>query len=569
MNIKKLDIKRYWSFVVVIVFLLISFIYLFILKDCGIVAPIHDNLDSSVSQMKMLKDNNLFFNNGIVPFLGGIDRNFLESDFHLVSFLYIIFNPYFAYIFYYYIQLIVAIIGFICLKEICFKEKDINIFIMIGFIYGLLPTHVLLKIGFSSIPLIISLLISLFNKLSIKRLLFLLIYPMLSSFPTFGIFICGYILVYFIIDIIIKKKPNINILICLIILSLGYILVDWRLFYQILFGKSDTLRAVNYYKEYYDLLGTIHNFKDALLNSIPHAEDLHKYVVLPLVIGYLVYYLFISIKQKKIKSFFHDWFIYLFVLIILNSLIYAFDSFEPFSKLLEKMIPILKGFNFGRAIWLNPFIWYLLFAIAIVRINKKKLSIVLISLSLTTVCLSRGKYSYIIPNTIKVYHKLTNVNDDSLAYNEFFSIEIFDEIKETINYNDDWSIAFGMHPSILNYNGISTLDGYCSFYPNDYKIKFREIIAPELAIDNHHRNDYDNWGGRAYIYSLETHYTPEKDSYKNTEANLIIDINAFKKMNGRYIFSRVKIINYEKLGLVYFGSYSNENSPYTIYLYSI
>ena len=67
-----------------------------------------------------------------------------------------------------------------------------------------------------------------------------------------------------------------------------------------------------------------------------------------------------------------------------------------------------------------------------------------------------------------------------LSYREFYSTKLFEKIKREIGYNGEWSVAFGMHPRVLQYNGISTLDGYSSYYPQAYKEQFRKLIAPDL-----------------------------------------------------------------------------------------
>lgn len=50
---------------------------------------------------------------------------------------------------------------------------------------------------------------------------------------------------------------------------------------------------------------------------------------------------------------------------------------------------------------------------------------------------------------------------------------------------------------------------------------------------------------------------------------LYLDSEQFVKMGGKYLFSRYELDNAEELGFTLRGVYSNENSPYTIYLYEI
>lgn len=79
------------------------------------------------------------------------------------------------------------------------------------------------------------------------------------------------------------------------------------------------------------------------------------------------------------------------------------------------------------------------------------------------------------------------------------------------------------------------------------------------------RTYFDGWGGRAYIVPKVT-YAPIR--YLGVEqADLNIDVEAFKALNGKYIFSRVEISNAEDLSLQLKGICTDKNSPYVIYVY--
>ena len=91
---------------------------------------------------------------------------------------------------------------------------------------------------------------------------------------------------------------------------------------------------------------------------------------------------------------------------------------------------------------------------------------------------------------------------DDLNYREFYSKELFSDVKKEIGYKEgEWSVAYGMHPAILEYNGISTLDGYLGFYPQSYKEEFRKVIAPALSQNPDSAAYFDDWGARCYLYS--------------------------------------------------------------------
>lgn len=118
--------------------------------------------------------------------------------------------------------------------------------------------------------------------------------------------------------------------------------------------------------------------------------------------------------------------------------------------------------------------------------------------------------------------KQTQVKD--LNYREFYSTELFDYIKEEIDYDGEWSAAYGFHPAILQFNGIATVDGYLGMYSQEYKEKFRKVIAPALETAEGNRIYFDDWGARAYLFSGsdESTYIPYRDlNIQDLELKLI------------------------------------------------
>ena len=128
-----------------------------------------------------------------------------------------------------------------------------------------------------------------------------------------------------------------------------------------------------------------------------------------------------------------------------------------------------------------------------------------------------------------------------------------------------------MHPAILEYNGIATLDGYLGFYPQSYKEQFRQVIAPALDRKENTRIYFDEWGARCYLYSGtdDTIVMATKSMMGVTDNNIYIDGNALKDLGCSYLFSRINISNCSEAGLTLLGGYSGYGSPYTIYVYAV
>ena len=168
------------------------------------------------------------------------------------------------------------------------------------------------------------------------------------------------------------------------------------------------------------------------------------------------------------------------------------------------------------------------------------------------------------------YELVKGTESNNLDFGEYYSVSLMEEIKEDIGYKGEKCVAYGMNPAVLEYSNIWTLDGCISYYPQEYKEEFRKLIAPALEKNESSRVYFDDWGARAYIYSAsnEDIYAMQY-KYEVQDRNLYMDTEQFKKMGGTYIFSRIEIANTTEKELIHVGTYTNEESPYTIYLYRV
>ena len=245
--------------------------------------------------------------------------------------------------------------------------------------------------------------------------------------------------------------------------------------------------------------------------------------------------------------------------------------------LIATVIPPLKVFSFARMVWFASFVWYFLFMIVLSRISwTQNIKIAICLAAFFAICLSPSIYNHVLWNSIAAVKKVTG-KEQTIELSGM--TRIYYPIGNSILQNyliglkailDTWvsdrSVAYGMHPAILNYNGIATLDGYLSYYPKEYKDQFRKLIKPELEVDVGHEEYYESYGGRAYIFSEDVSYTPYRTS-DITEAVMLIDSDVFREMGGKFVFSRVRITNFDELQLQKLGIYEDEESPYTIYVY--
>ncbi|MDO4302394.1 MAG: DUF6044 family protein [Bacillota bacterium] len=566
-----------WYLVIVFGFLIFAGLVFAICGEDSVIA-VHDNLDLFTPQFQMLKDTKSFWSHDVyVPFLGGVSRDVLPSEFSLYTMLYMILPAYPAYIVGYLLKIVIALVSCILLaKDFCGEKYDSYkpLVWLVGMAYGVLNVFPAFGISFASIPLVIYLTRKIYRTPSVKWYLALFFYPLLSYFSYFGLFILAYMAVAFLWIWIKDKKFPLRILLAVIVLAVGFVVCEYRLFGTMLFSDEVTIRSTMESGSYSakEILSTVF---EGFLKGMFHAESMHMYLVLPVCIIYFIYLNASYIKNKNVKGIFHDVFNLLMLVLVFNSVVYGIYYWEGFRSIVETICPPLTGWQFNRTIFFSPFVWYAAFFLVLIRLynggERKKMLVAnaLAVLAIFIIVLSGNRYNDLYHTCYsKVYEMVKGEKADQLSYGEFFSKELFEEAKQDIGYCDQWSAAYGFYPAILEYNGISTIDGYLGFYPQDYKEAFGEVIRPALDRVEESRVYYDEWGARAYLYSgTDVSIINAGRSYQVSDHDIYIDIDAFKSLGGRYIFSRIELSNAEEAGLTLAGVYTHEDSPYTLYVY--
>lgn len=541
---------------------------------------IHDNLDLFIAHNKMMKNEGVFFGgNSLVGMLGGIERDLLGSQFSLYNLLYYFFAPYTAYVLGYCLKIAIGFGSFLLLlKEVDKKEYENNkeLAWVIAFSYGLIPVFPTYGIAFTSIPLLVYLIKKIRKESKWYWYVGVFCYPFLSYFSYFGFFILGYLVLISFMVWIKEKKIPLLLMGTIPVLASGYICFEYRLFRQILGSNQVTIRESMKALDlsFSEMLKEIFT---VLAEPGFHAQDSHKYIILPVVVILLLVNVVEGIRKKEIKERIKRPEFLVFGWIFLNCIIYGLYGFTPFRNLFETLLPPLTGFQFNRTIFLNPFLWYLLFFLLLKEMAEQKRDSKVCQVFVKAIAWSALLAVTLIPQVYNdfysnLYHHAYEIvkktPSSQLSFKEFYSEELFEKIKEEIDYQGEWSAAYGMHPAVLQYNGIATLDGYLGLYSEEYKKQFRQLIEPALEQSEEFRKTFDESGIRAYLYSGagENTYVPTKQLLVK-DSRLSINGEVFRQMGGVYIFSRIKIENEKELGMKLIKEFQDSSSPYIIYVY--
>ncbi len=576
--LKKIIAK--WYIIIPIGFIIAVALVFGVFGESSIIA-VHDNLDLFVAQFQMMKNTDTFFAHGVdVPFLGGISRDNLPSEFSLYTLLYIFLPSYAAYVVGYLLKIVIAIgSAQLLAKDFCAEKYELYkpLVWMTGFAYGILNVFPAFGIPFASIPLVVYLVRKIYREPSVKWYVMLFFYPLLSYFSYFGLFILAYMAVAFLWLWIKDKKFPGRMLLAVIVLSAGYIACEYRLFYVMLFSDAETIRSTMVVGSY--TAGQIwQTMVEGFTKGMFHAESVHTYLVMPVCLIYFVWLNAGYLKHKNRKGIFRDSYNLLMLVLLFNSFVYGIYYWKALRDLVEMLLPPLTGWQFNRTIFFSPFVWYAAFFMVLARLYEGKgkagkwsryVANVLVTVAVLIIVFTGTRYNDFYHTSVaKAYELLKDKQSDTLSYGEFYSTELFEKAKEDIGYQGEWAAAYGFHPAILEYNDIATLDGYLGFYEQSYKEAFRKVIAPALERMPETASYFDTWGARAYLYSgTDLSIVGAVRNYQVTDYNIYMDAEAFKALGGTYIFSRIELENAAEAGFVKLGGYEDETSPYVLYVY--
>lgn len=585
---------------------------------------VHDNLDLFMGHFQAMKHAGAFFGKAkTVPILGGISRNSLSSEFSLYNILFFLLPPFAAYLCGYFLKILVALCSVWLLARDIYGEnykKYEPAAALCGLIYGLCPLFPAYGIAFSSIPLAVYLLRRIYRGESGRDYCFLFLYPLLSYFSYFGFFLLAYlalaVLILWIRDfgraeraggeetVSTNASPskarmnffgtsnksdsrmnaphtkagrffralNVRLMAALFVLALGYMVFEYRLFYEMLFSDVVTIRSTMV-EGSYDAPQILAAVWEVFFQGIFHAQPSHTRFVLPVCLAFFLYRIYCRVWKKE-KGALTDAFCLVFYFILANCLIYGLYFWGGLRELFERLLPPLKGFQFNRTVFFNPFLWVAALFLAVKYLydrNRKAIGNAVVLASLCVVVMTPAVYNDFYSTCYyNAYRLVKHTRVENLNFREFYSEELFDVIKREIGYGGEYAAAYGFHPAVLSYNGIATLDGYLGLYPQEYKERFGAMIEPATRKVEEWDSYFWDWGARAYLFSGsgENTWNPVR-TMEVADDRLYIDGGVFRELGGKYLFSRIQIGNAQELGFVLLGGFGYGDSPYTIYVYEM
>lgn len=565
------------------VFLVFCYVFPWVLagKTGGI--RVHDGLDSMLSLYVIMKNHGLWFANNLDSvgpiFADGLPRVSYLNELNLNALLFSFLDPFWAYVS---LQFITRLIGFFgmwsLLNTTISSQEPGRLWIIFGVsvCFAYQPFWIWTA-GAAALPFMLFVGIQLWrDRMRLPEYTVVLAYPFLSSMVFTGFYIVA--LFWLLIPIaLIFRNFSLRYVYVAFLITVVQVLVDYRLFSFSLSEQFVSHRV--------DFVFWANPFATSLQSGIDHffdgnsnAPSLHKVLILPLAFFSMVLYGILSspfgswcaklnflhsssLQYYQTRTTFWCLFGFVFVC-LLASLFIGLWSWTGM-KIIASTIPILAEFNPTRIYFANSLAWMLVFA-----------------LSLLLITLIIGKNAKLVIALIIVFQIVIEVKQhefrrSKLSYQAFFAQKQFEDIARAIPENKaDYLVgSIGIHPSIAQFNGFRTADGYITLYPKSYKDRFRRVVVREFERRADLLTYFDDWGNRVYFFSSEL-MCPRNGSRcvkgKPISVNrLEYDMVAMKELGVRYLISVPEIGNAEELNLTKIKRFEHSTSAWSLALYRI
>lgn len=521
------------SFIISFLLLLLFFAFIIFLgEDASI--RVHDNLEANIAWYKSLADQHLLFASSYTPneTVMQAPRIAFGSEWSLIAWLFVWFKPIVAYNINVILMSLVAFVGtHLFTKNTLKLSPKIAPFVALGF--ALLPFWFSGGLSSAGQPLLFWSFDRILKKhnSAIDWIIFIL-FPFYSSLILSGLFMMFLMIGYLGLNFL-KKESKVAYgagILSLFILTIGYILVDYRLFLDIL--KIGTPAGFIPHRVEFMQGNTfaecLKATKNSFLGGQNHFPSFHTYLILPLVCFYIIYGF---VKQKKLVTI-------VLCLIILGiiAIIDGFWNFAGFETLKDKL-PILKAIQFDRFYSLYPILWFGVFVL-IIRELSKKIAIGLASIQVVIVLFSN--------QLVGDYIKKTTTGREYVSYREFYAEDLFSKVKTVLKRDKNPNKRVGMvglHPAIAQYNQIPTIDGYAVLYSLAYKHQIQAIIQLELNQNKFIKNYFEHWGSRCYLFDNQAVISGDGILKKQKCCTEKLDYNfeKLKQLKCGYILSAIEV----------------------------
>lgn len=552
---------------VIVAAVLLMMILPFLLFGENNYITIHDNLDQFPPFWSISKKVGLFS----LDVLTGVMDNtpavyFGWGGLTIQNLVYYFLPTYIAYVLIYVIALLVGFFSMYKLQCILLGNEHREILLFTSLLFAILPIIPAWSISVASTPLACILFYKIYKEKSKYCFWAVFFLPFLMEFNCSTLFVCGFWLIGVIIASIKDKRFHFMLLYAFLLLCLGVLIFNFKLFYMQFFLCEDLNRNHMIYEPVNMIIGLYHY----VIDGYYQVPSIQKYLLIPVCCITFCYVIRHWIKKNSANRA-QVVFLVSGIMAFVCSFIAAADD-ALWLEGLKNTISVLKGFSFFRIYVFSRLFFYIAFCASLIlclrnRYLKYAVPFVLL-IQLGIILISHTWYNdsfhSLVLNMVPSLKK-----DVDLTWKEFYDEALFAKIKKEIGYDGEPVAAVGYHEAVLMYNDFNCIGGYLSYYPYKDMQKYRRLIEPQLNVNEKFRNYYDVWGGRRYLFCEDVDYNPSRRKCEQS-VELLIDADVFRnEFGGKYILSRAKIVNALELGFEFLGEWESSEGVYTMYVYEM
>jgi hypothetical protein len=553
------DKKRRMILLVVVLVTMAAYFLPFLLLGSRSYITIHDNLDGEfVVNYLLVKTGKAFSGSAtIANIMNGLPRTAFPSGLNVTVLLFYIFTPAWAYIVNFILVHMVAFGGMFLLlrKHFLTRDDDYLLAGAIAICFFLVPYYTIYGISVAGQPLLAYAFLNIRNgQRNWKDYLIVLLFPLWSDIALIAPFAVTALALLLAIDWVRSRSLNKPFLVALLLLVSTYGALQYQLVYSILGSHTFVSNRSTYN------LWTDFNVSSNLRKTfqlLPRTQfHTGSFSTLPVIVA--VGCALVLLVARKRRAGMLD---VLAVAIALICLEFGFYDW------LAWLAP--RSFNAGRYYFLLPILWMLVFALSLKELKQVRWGLTLVWCLIAVQALAILKFNTEYKNNVRL---LAGRQSYEPSFNRFFAQDLFTQIDQFIG-KPKYSyrvVTVGMHPTVAQFNGFYTLDGYLTNYSLQYKQQFRRIIAPELNKDAKIRDYFDGWGNRCYVFSSELGMNYLVSGHPRTVIHkLHMDADQLRSMGGEYVISAAYIEDSAQNGLRLEKEFYSADSFWHLYLYHV
>ncbi len=551
----------------------------------------HDHLDANFAWAVVLAREGQIFASAtdiVAPILGGLERQFLGSQWELYYWIFHLLPPFSALVASEALTRTIAFAGAYQLMrwDILGRSDDksdakFTFMIAAGAgAFALLPFWLPGGTTVAGLPLFLWAVFRLRAWqcdawVLVSSTLCVLLFVFYGSFVLSGIFVLFLLGFLVLFDLLARKKYEAVRLFCVLTVASSLFIAKERWLVALMISERPTSREEFTHRTYgSDKL--FETFRTSFLDGQYHADPGTAWPMFSAVAVALLIASVLAVKgswqdvRRPVK--------WLFVGLFatgLTALFYALFRWEGFADL--PLPGKLSSFNFGRFHWLQPGLWFVSFAaaLAIISLGTRSTSIYSGSKPIirqagvmlaTALCLVQIGINII---ALPVY----GGSKRALPYEQFLASQQFVEIRQDLaGYTETPKLALlGAHPAIAQYNGFETLGGYVQLYPLDQKHRLREVFRAELDASNKLKRYFDGWGNRAYVFNADLEKCVGNCFADRApdQIRIRIDVKSLRAEGVTHVLSVSEIANPGKLTLLNAYSSPEGQRGWRFFLYEL